>query len=848
MGRGFATVSRPVLNATKPVLSANQPCVARFSHRDADVDSLIRDIRYGLRSFARSPGLTFVLLITLAVGTGANATVFSFIDALLFRPADGVANPSRLVEIFTSDYSSSVYGNSSYPDYLSMRSTATSFERLSALQDDDIIGIKVGDEAERARVSRVSADYFPALGVQPAIGRLLGAEDLAPGAPRSAVIGHELWQRGFGSDERILGKQVTINAIQYGVVGVTPARFIGLDLGRRQDVWIPLDAPPDTPEEHDRRGLRVIGRLKDGATISSSQTELTVLAAKLADMYPKTNRGTQQAPTAPRAMTVVPHARLDPETRDAIGLVSGIMLAATALVLLIACANVASLLLARATTRQTEMAVRLALGASRGHLVRQLLTESLLLAVGGGALGVLFSLWTVGALPSFFPPEIARMLDARVDMRVFIFTFAIALGSGLLFGLIPVLHTKRPNVIAGLRGESSGGQGSRTGARLRNGMVVAQVALSCILVVSTALLSRSLANAWRADLGFGARNVVIASIDIPPGDLDDVGGRQYFQQLVTDVRRLPGIEAAGLVSALPLVPGGRRGFQFEGYEPQPNEGMEININFVSDTYFDTMRVPILAGRVFDARDTFKSRLVVVVNDALANQYFGGAAVGRQARGSNGDELEIVGVVRTGRYRQLQAKPLPIVFYPISQAYQSRMDLVARTADDPRRYVETVAKTMRGVRSSVPIYRAMTLDAYMGEALAAERLATALVSTCGAMALALAMVGVYGVMAYAVVRRSREIGVRLALGARPRQIIALVFAEGLRLTAIGVALGLAVGAALPRLLSAVLVDVGTTDSLSLISASLALGIIAVVAAIAPVRRALGVDPMIVLRNQ
>ena len=822
--------------------------MAWFSHNGSAVDSLIRDIRYGLRSFARSPGLTIVLLITLAVGTGANATVFSFVDALLFRPAEGVANPSTFVEIFTSDFSSGLYGNSSYPDYLSMRSSVPSLDRLSASQDDAIIGIKIGDAAERAGVSRVSADYFAALGVQPAIGRLLGPEDLAPGAARTAVIGHDLWARAFGSDERILGTLVTIDAIQYSIVGVGPLRFTGLDLGRRQDVWIPLDARPDTLEERDRRGFRVIGRLKDGATIARAQAELTVLAANLADLYPTTNRGTHAAPIAPRPMTVIRHARLDPETRQFIGLVGGVMLASTALVLLIACANVASLLLARATTRHTEMAVRLALGASRADLVRQLLTESVLLALGGGAFGVLVSLWTVGALPSFFPPEIARMLDARVDVRVFVFIFAIALGSGVLFGLIPALQTKRPNGIAGLRGESAGAQGSRSGARLRSGMVVAQVALSCILVVSTALLGRSLANAWRADLGVGARNVVIASIDIPPGDLDPDHGQQYFQQLLTDVSRLPGIEAAGLTSALPLSPSARRGFRFEGYVPQPNEGMEFNINFVSSGYFNAMRMPMLAGRGFDSRDTLKSRLVVIVNDVLANRYFGGAAVGRIAHASTGADLEIVGVVRTGRYLQLQGAPLPLILYPLAQSYRSRMDLVARTAGDPRTHVETVTRTMRGVRSSVPVYQSMTLDAYMGEALAAERLTTALVSTCGAIALALALVGVYGIMAFAVVRRAREIGVRVALGARPRQIVALVFAEGLRLIAIGLALGLGVGAALPKLLSAILVDVGSTDGLSLVAAPAALAIVAVIASIAPVRRALGIDPMITLRNQ
>jgi predicted permease len=379
-------------------------------------------------------------------------------------------------------------------------------------------------------------------------------------------------------------------------------------------------------------------------------------------------------------------------------------------------------------------------------------------------------------------------------------------------------------------------------------MVIAQIALSCILVVSTALLGRSLSNALRADLGFAARNVVIATVDIPPGDLEEQGGQEYLRQLVAETGRLPGVESAGLVSALPLAPGGRRGFAFEGYEPRPNEGMEININIVSETYFATMRMPLLAGRTFDGRDTQRSQRVAIVNDVLAGRYFGGAAVGRRARGSNGDDLEIVGVVRTGRYRSLQGDPLPMVFYPVSQSYRSRISLVARTADDPRRHVETVARTMRGVRATVPVVRPMTLDSYMGEALAAERLATALVSSCGAMALILALVGVYGVMAYAVVRRTREIGLRLALGAQPRQIVRLVFGEGLRLTAAGAAIGLLVGAALPRLLSFFLFDVGTADGFSLLIAPIALALIAMLAAVAPIRRALRVDPMIVLRNQ
>ncbi|HEY7476248.1 MAG TPA: ABC transporter permease, partial [Vicinamibacterales bacterium] len=611
------------------------------------MDALIRDIRYALRSFSRSPGLTAVLLVTLAVGTGANATVFSFVDALLFRPADRVVDPSRVAEIFTSDYSSGPFGNSSYPDYLSMRAGVSSFEQLAAFDDGGLSAIKVGDEAERARASRITADYFGLLGVKPGIGRLIGPADVAQDAPRVAVVGYDLWKRAFGLNPQILGQQIVVNGQSYGIVGVTPERFVGVDLGRRMDVWIPLVPPENRPEERENRGFRVLGRLKDGATIAGARAELNVLADKLGVEYPGTNMGTRDAPRTPRPMTAVPHARLDPDTRSGVGLLSAVILGATALVLLIACANVASLLLSRATTRGPEMAVRLALGASRGHLIRQLLTESLIVAAGGGALGILFSLWTVGALPSFFPPEIAQLLDARVDPRVFAFTFAIALASGLVFGLVPALQTRRSTLTTGFRGQSGVTEDSRAGTRTRNVMVVMQVALSGVLVVSTGLLTRSLSNAWRADLGYAARNVAVANVQLPPGEFTLVTGPQYFQQLTEQVRRLPGVEAAGLVNALPLFPGGRRGFRFDGYERQPNEDMEMNLNVADAAYFSTMRVPLVAGRFFDDRDTATSGKVIVVNDVLASRFYGGNAVGRFATDSQNARLEIVGVVRTG---------------------------------------------------------------------------------------------------------------------------------------------------------------------------------------------------------
>ena len=528
---------------------------------------------------------------------------------------------------------------------------------------------------------------------------------------------------------------------------------------------------------------------------------------------------------------------------------SGIILAATALVLLIACANVASLLLSRATTRGPELAVRLALGANRVHLVRQLLTESLIISIGGGALGVLFSLWTVGALPSFFPPEQAQMLDARVDQRVFAFTFAIAFASGVLFGLVPAFQTRRPNVIAGLRGESGGPQAARAGTRVRNAMVVVQVALSSVLVVSTGLLARSLANAWRADLGYGARNVVVATTDVPPHELEAAAIAPYFRAgqrgSATAARRRSGRPhpdaaarpgQAGAVSDSPAI------------VPAAGEGMEININVASATYFETMRVPLVAGRVFDSRDRMDGPRVIVVNDVLADRYYRGAAVGKQAIDSRDIAFEIVGVVPHRTIPQPAGSPASHRLLPAGTG--------TRGADDPRRtHLQRPGSSRRDdhgsdAPGSVERARLSVNDARKihVEALTVERLATALVGSCSAMALLLAMVGVYGVMAFAVALRAREIGVRLALGARPLQIVRLVFAEGFRVISIGLAIGLAAAVALPGLLGFFLHDMSGHDGLSLAAAPSILALVAAIAAIAPVRRALGVDPMIVLRYQ
>jgi putative ABC transport system permease protein len=660
-----------------------------------------------------------------------------------------------------------------------------------------------------------------------------------------ALISDAVWRRTFRAERDVIGRTLAINGTVRTIVGVAPPRFDGLDLGDRMDVWTPMTPPPDTPAERDRRGLSLVGRLAPGVSLSQAQVRLNGLSAQLAAAYPDTNLGTLERPNDPRPMAVMRHTRLAPEFRGEAGTIGALLLAATTLVLLIACANVASLLLSRSTTRRRELAVRMALGASRGRLARQLITESLVLGAAGGALGVLGALWVAGALPSFFPPDQAQMIDARVDRSVLLFSTAVSIGAGLLFGLVPAWHARGWPVVVALRGDAGGVSDTMGGLRARNGLVIAQIALSCVLLISTGLLVRSLVKTFQADLGFGTKQAVVASVEAPAA-MRESEGTEYFRAATDQLRALPGVDAVAVVSVLPLERSGRRGFRIAGYVPKPGEGTELNLNIVGPSYFETMGIPVIDGRTFDARDTATSARVIVVNDVLAERYFGGRAVGRHMVDSQKTDLEIVGVVRSGAYLSVRDPPVPFVYYAAAQNYRSRLALVAKTASDPAALTEAVRRTLTRLRSDVAVYRTTTLEAHLGEALATDRLSAALVTVCGILATVLAAIGVYGVMAYAVVRRRREIAVRITLGAQPRQIVRLVFAGGLWLTATGTVVGLLGAAAGTRLLASMLYGVGTTDALTFLTAPLLLGAMTIVAAIMPIWRALHLDPMSVLR--
>ena len=812
------------------------------------MSGLLQDVRYALRVLMHAPTFSAITIFTMAVGIGANVTVFSFISALLLRPAPGVADPGSLLAIYTSDFSSGPYGDSSYPDYLSLRSDSTAFSAMAAANDDLTAAVRVGDFVERVRVSAVTGDYFRLLGVRPSTGRLITEQDAHPGASSVVVISDNLWDRAFKRSRAVLESTLTLNGRQYTIVGIAPEPFRGLDIGRATDVWRPMESPAATPDARGNRGISIVARLAPNATLASAQAQVSAIAARLAQMYPETNKGILGAPDQPRPMLVLRHTRLAPEFRAMVTTFGGILMAAVGLVLLIACANIARLLLSRATARDREMSVRLALGAGRQRVIRQLLTESVLLGLGGGGLGLLFSLWTADLLPSFFPAEQAQLLDTRIDGSALAFVLAISFISSLLFGLAPALQAAAPAAALALRSGQGRVSENRTRTILRRILVSAQVAVAVILLIGAALLTKSVVKSAAADPGFAARHGVVASVELPDAEFTREQGLLYYREAVARVSSLPGVQAATFARTLPTSQPARRGFQMEGYQPQPGEDTELPFNIVADGYFETLQIPLIAGRTFDRTDRDGSRRVAVVNETLAQRYFGGDAVGKRLADSAGDVLEIVGVVGTTVGVTLQSARRPMVHYPLTQLYASRMTLITRTGTDPAPMIETVRRELRSANPNVPVFRTITLASHLSEAAADSRLTATLVATCGAMALLLATIGVYGVIAYAVAARTREIGVRLALGARPRHIIHLVLGEGLGVTAVGIGCGLVGAAIASQSLESVLYGVTSSDPATYLLVPAALAVVALLAACAPARRALRVEPNAVLRQE
>ena len=739
------------------------------------------DLRTAVRSLVRAKALSSVIVVSLALGTGANAAVYSAVDALLFAAPSGVTDPSSLVDIFTSQMNGASYGTSSYADFESLASSAPGLAAIAAADDREDVTVRIDQEVRIARLAAVTPNYWDLLGLHTVAGGWPVSGSTT--GPAAVVLSFELAQ-SLSAASSLIGRTITIADREGIVVAVAPPGFRGLHLDRVYDVWTRLD-PESAGTRGDRR-LSLIGRLAPGGGIGHVRREADDTATQLAQRFPDTNVGTLRNPDEPRRFTIVGYSRLDPDVRPQAVVLGAVLFGAAALLLLSACVNAGSLLLSRAVARRGELSVKSALGAARGRLLRELLVESVVLAVAGAAAGLLLSSWTSGAIPSLFAPEHAALLDTRVQPRTMTVVLALSGLTGLLFGLGPAILSTRSLAIGRWRGDPSHVSDLPGTSRLRSILVGSQVALSTVLLIATVLLGRVLGTALQADLSLESD-----SLGLVPTCAVSAGTRDAA---MAAVRAVPGVAHAAWIVSPPLARTARR--QFDITRAQLRESVELDINFASSDYFRRSGIAVLEGRAFTGRDEAAARRVVVVNDILARRFFADSAVGRTLEEPGGVTAEIVGVVSTPRYRTLQSTPRPVVYYPIAESAAARMYLIVRTKDRFARRAHDIDTALSSV-SALGADASITFTDYVSAELATDRMVGALVTVCGCIALALAAVGVYGVTADGVQRRTREFGVRMALGAGPAAIARLVFGTGLRATGGGIALGVGAAALLAR---------------------------------------------------
>jgi len=807
-----------------------------------------QDLRHSMRMLRSRPGFTLTVVVTLALGIGANATIFTWIKAVLLASLPGIEQPESLVEIWGATHNNSAL-SSSYLDYLDYRDRHTVLSGLIAHQ---VLPLSLGhgEKPERVWAAIVSGNYFDVLGVKALIGRtFLPEEDRTPNTHPVAVIGYGLWQRRFAGDPNVLGRKITLNEHDFTVIGVTPKDFGSPFAGLALDVWTPVMMKDYVARPHfsltDRgsRWLMVMGRLKPGATLPQAQATIAAIASQLQKEYPQTKA---QLGVAVYSVTQSPFS-LKADLRPALA----ILMAAVAVVLLIACANVANLLLARAASRRKEIAVRLALGGSRWRLVRQMLTESFVLALLGAALGLAIAFWTARSLAAFLPPYANRAsFDTRPDAVVFAFTLALTVITTLLFGLAPTLQASKQDLVTALKDNAPVVGRGRRKVCLRQALVVTQVALSMVALISAGLFVRSLREAYKADPGFDPRNVLLASFDPFLSGYDETRGREFYRRLVERVSTTPGVQSATLARRLPFTGDGIAfaNVTIDGYAPAKDEDMRLNYETVGPLYFQTMRIPLLQGRDFDERDQESASGVVIVNETMAQRYWpGDNALGKRLKLTKG-WLQVVGIAKDVKNRTLTEAPQPFLYLPLLQDYRSNMILVARTASDPEKMFHSIQTEVAALDPEVPMFDTRTLEEHIGVSLFLQRMAATLLSIFGLLAVSLAALGLYGVMAYAVSQRTRELGIRISVGAKRADILKLILGQGLILSIIGMVGGLTMALAVTRLSVHSLYGVSTADPLTFVVVAVMLLVVALAAAYLPARRAAKVDPIIALRME
>ncbi|HZF14234.1 MAG TPA: ABC transporter permease [Thermoanaerobaculia bacterium] len=818
--------------------------------------TLLKDLRFALRMFSKRPGFSAVLVLSLALGIGANGTIFSLVNGILLRPLPGVEHPDELVGMNSEQRNTSFPFGLSYPDYRDLRERLPRLFSAAAAYDQVHASLSAGDRTELVYGYIVSGSYFPLLGAHAERGRLLGPEDdERRGGHPVAVISHGLWERRFGADPNLIGRPVKLNGFPFTVVGIAPPGFIGTEVLFSPDLWVPLamyrqivPAEADPLDRRDRRDFRVVARRRPGVSLAQARAQVSALARELARQYPTTNDGI--------SLAVVPEseARLEAGLGNVVSIASGVLLALVGMVLLIACANVANLLLSQSAARTREVCVRLAIGASRRRLIRQLLTESVLLALAGGLLGLLIADWMSHLMSQLrSPSSIPFAFDFSLDHRVLLYMTLLAVLSGLVFGLAPALQASRLDLVTPLRGEA-GATSSKRRSSLRSALVIAQVAISLPLLIGAALLLRSLNQARQLDLGFEAKNVLTLSVDLSLRDYSEAAGRQFYRELEERVRRLPGVKSAVIGGPVPLdfYASGEK-VAVPGSEAGNEKGtVEALYSSVQPGYFETLGIPLLAGRTFDRRDNATGAPVVVVNEAMAKRFWPQKdPIGRQIRlgGLGGTSCQVVGVVKTGKYRILAEPPLPYFYRPFEQSYKAKTTLVVKTFSDPASLVPAVGREVRSLDENLPVFDVRSLDQLIsGRALLPFKVMTTLASAFGLLGLILAAVGLYAVQSYSVAQRTREIGLRMAMGARSSDVLLLVLRQGLTLTAGGLVVGLAIGLLLGRVMARLLLGVSPTDPWALGGVVGMLLAVAILASFVPARRAGGLDPAETLRYE
>ncbi|HEY7286680.1 MAG TPA: ABC transporter permease [Vicinamibacterales bacterium] len=825
------------------------------------LENLITDVRYALRWLRRSPGFTAVAILSLAIGIGFNTALFTLVDAVVFRPLP-VAQPDRLAEIYTTSPDGDMYATSSYPDYLDFKAQSHVFS--------DIIGyspilaaVSAGDRSRMALGEVVTGNYFPVLGLRARLGRTLTQEDDRPGAARAVLLSYALWVRDYGSNPGIVGQTIRIHNQPYTVVGVAEKSYTGMVPMLSAALWIPMafvdDGEPGgiisivpSPTGNtrlERRGTRWMflkGRLNDGATIAQAQAELQVVAGQLMTAYPATNKD--------RKVAVLPRVHIHPDAdRMLLPIALGLMVV-VGLVLLVACANVASMLLARASGRQKEVGIRLAIGASRGRLTAQLLTESVVMALLGASVGIglAWALMQV-ALAIKLPVPIPLAFALQIDARVLIFTIAVTLVASIIAGLAPALKATRPDLVRELKGDSTAASVGSRRWTMRDGLVVVQIAVTMVLLIASGLLTRSLLAAQRIGLGFEPQGMAILSTELSLIGYDDARGSRLFDQAVERIRAISGVEAAAIAERTPFSINYNRNNIFIPGRHQPGDlkGFLADSTRVSPEYFATLAVPIVQGRNFTATDTPKSPRVAIVSETFARKFWPNEnAIGKifHVRSLDGPDYQIVGISADYKVSTPGEQPTPYIHYAYSQNPTAGEALIARTRGNAEMLLSAMRRELLALDPNIVLLDNQTMTAQVDTTLMPAKLGAISISGVGAVAMALAAIGLYGVIAYSVSRRTREIGIRMALGAGRGAVVGLVMRQGLVLTGVGVAIGTLLSAVAARAVSGALYGIGYLDPITWIGAIVTLFGVAALANAVPARRAAIVDPSAALRSE